>query len=155
LSPRESHDDLESVGIWGGFISFTGKYHSLCKRLQGYKFTKRRIYNTPFYKYWIVRHGERLPSPPEEVNAHECTGPAVFVNVPPSGDRQIWLWNTNHKTWDTVRIKHIVDLDIKRELSLSPKNVPVFPRAGAEKGTEKGNGGGPRFVRYIPPQSQS
>ncbi|KAF9644154.1 hypothetical protein BDM02DRAFT_3190857 [Thelephora ganbajun] len=116
-----------------------------------YVFAKRKIYNTPFTKYWIIRHGERLPMPPTEVDASECSGPAVFVNVPPEGERQIWLWNADRQMWDAVLIKHVVDMDVKRQLNLNSKHVPVFvvPRADHEKGEVQGS----RLVRYLAPES--
>lgn len=110
---------------------------------QEYLFARRKIYNSQFTKYWIVRHGERLQLPPPEVDASECCGPAVFVNVPPDGERQIWLWSTGQKTWDAVPIKHIVDLDVKRELKLNSKDIPVFviPRDNHKKrGHSEGSG---------------
>jgi len=118
---------------------------------QQYVFAKRKIYNTPFTKYWIVRHGERLPTPPPEVDASGCSGPAVFVNVLPEGERQIWLWNADRRAWDAVPIKHLVDMDVKRQLNLNAKHVPVFvvPRAGRERGEVEGS----RFVRYLAPPS--
>ena len=114
---------------------------------QEYVFSKRKIYNTPLTKYWVVRHGEPLPSPPPEANASECSGPAVFVNVPREGEKQIWLWNTDRQVWNAVPIKHTVDLDVRRQLNLNSKNVPVFivPRAGRERGEVEGS----QFVRYL------
>ena len=117
---------------------------------QEYAFSKRKIYNTRFTKYWVVRHGEPLPSPPPEVDASECSGPTVFVNVSPEGERQIWLWDAGQQMWDTVPIKHVVELDVKRQLNLNSKNVPVFvvPRAGRERGEVEGS---QQFVRYLAP----
>ena len=50
----------------------------------------------------------------------------------------------------TVPIKHVVELDVKRQLSLNSKNVPVFvvPRAGRERGEVEGS---QQFVRYLAP----
>ena len=118
---------------------------------QEYTFSKRKIYNTQFTKYWVVRHGEPLPSPPPEADASKCSGPAVFVNVPPEGGRQIWLWSADRRMWDAVSVRHNVDLDVRRQLILSPKHVPVFvlPRVSRGGGEEDG----PRFIRYIAPSS--
>jgi len=118
---------------------------------QEYTFSKRKIYNTQFTKYWIVRYGELLPSPPPEADASKCSGPTVFINVPPDGERQIWLWSADRRVWDTVSIKHNVDLDVRRELKLNSKHVPVFvlPRANRRGGEEDS----PRFIRYITPSS--
>ena len=96
----------------------------------------------------MVRHGGTLPSPPPEVDASGCSGPTVFVNVLPSGDRQIWLWNADNRKWDAVRLKHVVDLDVKRKLSLNSKHVPIFTRVESEKG----DGSDSRFVQYVSPQ---
>lgn len=98
-------------------------------------------------KYWIVSHGERLQTPPPEVDASECFGPAVFVNVSPEGERQIWLWNADLRIWDAVPIKHAVDLDVRRQLNLNSKHVPVFviPRVNREKGGAEGL----RFVQQV------
>ena len=101
-------------------------------------------------KYWIIRHGERLPAPPPGVDASECSGPAVFVNVLPGGERQIWLWNTDRQTWDAVPIKHVVDLDVRRQLNLNSKHVPVFVVPRADRG--KGEAESSQFIRYsVPP----
>ena len=72
---------------------------------QEYVFSKRKIYNTRFTKYWIIHHGEPLPSPPPEVDASECSGPAVFVNVSPEGGRKIWLWDAGQQLWDAVPVR--------------------------------------------------
>lgn len=47
--------------------------------------------------------------------------------------------------WDAVPIKHVVDMDVKRVLSLNSKHVPVFvaPRADRERGEVEGS----RFVQ--------
>ena len=52
-----------------------------------YVFSKRKIYKSRLSKYWIVRYGELLLSPPPKADASKCSGPAVFVNVLPKGDK--------------------------------------------------------------------
>jgi len=84
------------------------------------------MYNTRLTKYWIVRHGGPLLSPPLEVDARHCLGPALFINIPTNGDKQLWLWNVQECKWDPTVIGHVVDLDVKRVLTLSKKNAPVF-----------------------------
>lgn len=96
------------------------------EHVQVYVFSKRKMYRTRYHKYWIVRHGEPLPSPPSEADARRCPGPALFINVPTNGEKQIWLWNTEDGRWDPIGIGHIINLDVKRVLTLSEKNAPVF-----------------------------
>ena len=69
------------------------------------------------------------------------------MNVSPEGERQIWLWNAGQQIWDAVLIKHVVELDVRRQLNLNSKNVPVFvvPRAGRERGEVESS----QFVRYL------
>jgi len=78
-----------------------------------------------------------------------CPGPTVFVNVLPDGEKQIWLWDAERQMWDAVPIKHVVHLDVGRELNLNSKHVPVFvaPRAGRERGETEGS----QFIRYLAP----
>lgn len=116
------------------------------ERTKAYIFAKRKIYNTPFHKYWIVRHGEPLLSPPLEVDARHCVGPALFINIPTNREKQIWLWNTQDHKWDPIGSGHVVNLDVKRVLTLSDKNAPIF-KAVREKQGQKDE---LRFIRCQP-----
>lgn len=104
------------------------------------------MYNTRITKHWIVRHGGSLPFPPLEVDASHCSGPALFINVPTDEERQIWLWDTQGHLWNPIRIGHVIDLDVKRVVTLSDKNVPVF-KAARERRDAKDE---VRFIRCQP-----
>lgn len=61
------------------------------------------------------------------------------------------VWNADRKTWDAVSIKHVVHLDVERQLSLNPKNVPVFTALRADRGREDVDmESSMGFIHYIP-----
>ena len=88
--------------------------------------SKPKICNIRFAKFWFVRHGELLPSPPPEADASRRSGPTVFVNVPPDGERQIWFRGADRRTWDAVSVKHIVNLGVRRQLLETRSNICPF-----------------------------
>lgn len=104
------------------------------------------MYNSQLTKYWIVRHGEPLSSPPIGVDARCCSGPALFINVPPNREKQIWLWNIREHRWDSIGIGHVIDLDVKRALILSEKNAPIFKAVRERQGQRDEV----RFIRCQP-----
>lgn len=88
-------------------------------------------------------------APPE---ADACSGLAVFVDIPPEGERQGLLWNVDQRMRDDVPIECAVDLNGPGQLSPNPKYFLVFVIRGANRG----RGGVERswFIRYLALPSQ-